>query len=89
MTELTADQQVDLCLGDMVQDVAADNVSAAEVRPDMCLQPIVMPFNATPCNKTALLSRLLPLGQSQIPAPVWVQTTKGNTANKKQSSLLH
>lgn len=84
MTELTADQEVDLCLGDVMQDVVADSVSAAEVRPYMCLQPNV----TTPSFNTVLLLRLLPLGQSQIPALVWVQSTKDSTAYKKQTSLL-
>lgn len=82
MTELTADQQVDLCLGDVMQGVAEDNVSAAEVRTDMCLQSHVI----TPSTKTALLSRLLPLGQTQTPALVCRQSAK---ANKKWISLLH
>lgn len=42
MVELTADQHVDLCLGDMVQDLVEDNVTAAQVRPDMCLLPNVV-----------------------------------------------
>ena len=85
MTELTADQQVDLCLGDVMQDVAQDNVSAAEVRPDLCLQARVI----TPSTKTAPMSRLLPLGQSQTPAPVRLQSTKDSTANKQWISLPH
>lgn len=43
MADFTADQ-VDLCLGEMVQDVAEDHVSASEVRLDTgaCLPPVTI-----------------------------------------------
>ena len=83
MGDTTADQvdfaadQVDLCLGDMVQDVAQDQVSGAEVRPQTGASCIV---HNTRCQRTALLFRRLPPGPSQIPAQLNQRDIFQNTA---------
>lgn len=84
MADFTADQ-VDLCLGEMVQDVAEDHVSASEVRLDTgaCLPPVTILS-----VKTALLFRRLPPGPSQIPPLVNLQSTRGSTQKKTLISLL-
>ena len=88
MADTTADQvdftadQVDLCLGDMVQDVAQDKVSAAEVRPHTGAS---LPPSQYSLSRTALLFRLLPPGPSQIPAQL---NQRGTSQKTFLTSLL-